>query len=712
MWGPVPDPPTAGNDYVSAIGVTNDRFRICADGLDGTFGGDSITVVAGSRALMKNQGGTTATLLGPMTLDGARFSYAPNADSDGTFVVTEFRVTGEGAYIDVSNRAMTLDITGPIAGDGDLLIEYELAGNSTFGVVSFGGNAGYTGDLSVIDGMGINFTSDSVFEGGLSLSGSAYLIVDHTLTFREGDLVAEGVVIPSGTYDGAALFDLGINFLDGGGTVVVEQMDTDGDGLPDYYEDRIIDFDPNDDVDGYDDVAGPGAAVPTDFDGDGRSDADEYAEGVAENQTDPTLPDTDGDGLTDGAEVNGTDNEGNSTGFGPTNPNSVNSDGDRFNDDVEVRYGSNPNDSASEPGEVVEVVNGDFELPEITEFSVGLSVAAGQVPGWTSNLNDFYVIDYFDFNDATSPTVPNGGYQFATADRRAPNPDLDAAVFEGDMDASMTMMQDLDVSTMASEIDGGARTLLLDYAIVDNDSADQGVVKISFLDGTGADLGRTSIRRSENTGQQWIAIRQSAYPPVGTRTIRLEVMAIKNGTGTSSVRNIAFDDFEARLAHFDTDEDGMADDWEDAYGLDSLSNADAALDADEDGLTNLEEFQLGTDPTVADSDGDGVSDGDEVIAGTDPLDAEDFPAPAAEVQVVEVVATRDAGGEVTQVEVVFSGLDPSQTYQLVRGTDLGSFPTTVDTHQPAAETESFIDSDPLPGSTSGSAFYRLETVNP
>ena len=44
----------------------------------------------------------------------------------------------------------------------------------------------------------------------------------------------------------------------------------------------------------------------------------------------------------------------------------------------------------------------------------------------------------------------------------------------------------------------------------------------------------------------------------------------------------------------------------------------ATLDTDGDGLTDVTEATLGTNPNLADTDGDGVSDGDEVAAGTDP----------------------------------------------------------------------------------------------
>ena len=43
-------------------------------------------------------------------------------------------------------------------------------------------------------------------------------------------------------------------------------------------------------------------------------------------------------------------------------------------------------------------------------------------------------------------------------------------------------------------------------------------------------------------------------------------------------------------------------------------------DSDHDGLTNLQEFKLGTDPKKADTDGDKLKDGDEVTVGDDPLD--------------------------------------------------------------------------------------------
>jgi hypothetical protein len=45
-------------------------------------------------------------------------------------------------------------------------------------------------------------------------------------------------------------------------------------------------------------------------------------------------------------------------------------------------------------------------------------------------------------------------------------------------------------------------------------------------------------------------------------------------------------------------------------------------DNDDDGLSNGEEKELGTDPESKDSDGDGIEDGDEVDLGLDPVNAD------------------------------------------------------------------------------------------
>jgi hypothetical protein len=86
---------------------------------------------------------------------------------------------------------------------------------------------------------------------------------------------------------------------------------------------------------------------------------------------------------------------------------------------------------------------------------------------------------------------------------------------------------------------------------------------------------------------------------------------------------------DTTLSTVDSDGDGLPDWWEVAHGLDpndATGINGASGDPDHDGLTNLQEYQLGTDPMNPDTDHDGVSDGLEVKYGFDPLNPGSFPS--------------------------------------------------------------------------------------
>ena len=97
--------------------------------------------------------------------------------------------------------------------------------------------------------------------------------------------------------------------------------------------------------------------------------------------------------------------------------------------------------------------------------------------------------------------------------------------------------------------------------------------------------------------------------------------------GTYYVRGVAVDASGNSVESYsagtivipDSNGNGLNDFFEAAYPTCTDPNSDC----DGDGLTNLQEQQYGTNPTLRDTDGGGISDGVEVAKGTNPLDPSD-----------------------------------------------------------------------------------------
>ena len=138
--------------------------------------------------------------------------------------------------------------------------------------------------------------------------------------------------------------------------------DSDGDGLPDAYENLFEFLDPDDPSDAVVDQDGdtlsnlreaergtdPGKK---DTDGDGYGDNVEDDTGIfvdlTKTGTDPLNADTDGDGLRDGIETNTGDFQ--SAANPGTNPLKVDTDGDGTEDKKEIAGGTDPTNAASKP---------------------------------------------------------------------------------------------------------------------------------------------------------------------------------------------------------------------------------------------------------------------------------------------------------------------------------------------------------------------------
>nr|MBR9809676.1 hypothetical protein [bacterium] len=125
----------------------------------------------------------------------------------------------------------------------------------------------------------------------------------------------------------------------------ITESDSDFDGLPDFWETRFFgdlaqgssDNDDNDGLTNLEELNAGSNPTLADSDADGLDDEVEIS--LAE-PTDVNNPDTDGDGLTDGEEVNGNPS---------SNPLIVDSDFDGFDDFFEMWIGSDPNDFNSLP---------------------------------------------------------------------------------------------------------------------------------------------------------------------------------------------------------------------------------------------------------------------------------------------------------------------------------------------------------------------------
>lgn len=401
--------------------------------------------------------------------------------------------------------------------------------------------------------------------------------------------------------------------------------DTDGDGLPDAWEQRyglIV---------GTNDAGG-------DPDSDGLSNAQEFASGtrpdrgdtdddslgdgaeLTTHRTNPLLADTDADGLSDGVEINthhthptqaDTDSDGLSDGAEVlthlTSPLVRDTDADSFGDGLEVAQGTDPLNPASYPSNasltgtgilgVNNAVDGDAGSPRLH-----IGVAA--------HINDGNLSTRIDTWFGDGGTDQGQAYSFVGILWPAPLPSYAKSL-------TLTLATFVDGGWFGTSGTGpGAGGALAGYLV-------EPTVQVSMNGGaTWTTVNHTSdyltaleahtVGGGPNPNPSAATANFTLSDPItGITGIRL---IGENGGNAGPDPNGFLGVFElvvtAGLAN-DVDSDGMDDAWETTHGLNVGAN-DAAEDPDLDTLSNLQEFAANTDPRTPDTDNDGLPDGEEV----------------------------------------------------------------------------------------------------
>jgi hypothetical protein len=111
-----------------------------------------------------------------------------------------------------------------------------------------------------------------------------------------------------------------------------------------------------------------------------------------------------------------------------------------------------------------------------------------------------------------------------------------------------------------------------------------------------------------NTGTNYT----TSNPAIATITAAGLVTAVSSGTVVIQANNDGATAIATVQVSLGVSHGGIPDSWALAHGLNPNDPTTPMQDPDRDGLTNLLEYQYGTDPNNPDTDGDGLTDGDEV----------------------------------------------------------------------------------------------------
>ena len=445
-------------------------------------------------------------------------------------------------------------------------------------------------------------------------------------------------------------------------------IDTDGDGLPDYWE---IDFglDPYDD--GTTNIINGALGDP---DIDTLVNSNEFALG-----TNPQLADTDGDGLADDEEFNtyGTDpavadsdgdylNDGAEVTNHFTNPLLADSDSDDVNDATEIYAGSDPNVFASVPANALPDVigiesfyylNGAFGPQgggELFDYDNNVNNDlytghTGSSSGWDTTWGTSYVTaGRLETKESGMKRALNGvgtgGQNIALFAQNTLSPEVDSEILYAKVD--MTFEDGVSwgglslFATGEEEIffgvsDDGTGTTNSVFKIDESNVSSENSLTTPIAGVTYTMV--VAMNAASEVCYLWLDPDLESVEPgadivktlILPENLRCDTIRFASGgTGAIFWDNLVVGTTWESLStsDSDSDSDGLPDAWENYYGLDPLDDGTGSItngpigDPDSDTLVNSNEFALGTDPTNDDTDLDGLTDDQELnVASTDPL---------------------------------------------------------------------------------------------
>ena len=387
-----------------------------------------------------------------------------------------------------------------------------------------------------------------------------------------------------------------------------------------------------------------------DTDGDGLTDYQELAYGgnafvyTPGIDTDPRNPDTDNDGLSDGQEIN----------TYSTNPLNHDSDGDGFDDGLEVAAGSDPTDGLSTPSSLS---CGTYDLYDVNGQLYDIECDGDLDDGTSDSYDSMY---YLSINGNYFPNQANGwslagGREIALGPDTMSGLDVTRKIFVPTDDGWARFLEVLSNNTGAPitvdvRIDGGLGSDS-DTIIITTSSGDAVFApgdRYLVTDDDYADGTNDPALAHVFDGPGGSIYADSVYASDGDDAPWYQWSGVTIQPGrTVIIMHFAVQRWYRAdaIASANKLEALQGSLWDEMSAIEINNTKNWGVDTDGDGLPDNDELIWGTNPNNPDTDGDGMPDGWEVKYGLNPL-------------------LNDAGGDLdtdglTNLEEFQKGTDPS-----------------------------------------------------